>query len=133
MAIHKTSAALRIFGPNLDFGRITRELGTLPTHTHRAGDLNRLGRPFEHDMWSLDSRLGQQASLDEHLKWLHQTLSPHYEFLRSMKHVAAVDVFLSYLSAEDQAGFEISPEAFRIFSELGIPFGVSAILGLGED
>jgi hypothetical protein len=108
-------------------------LGIPPSHTHRAGDINRLGKPFEHDMWGLDSKLGEQASLDEHLKWLHQVLAPHYEFLRSAKRTAVVDVFLSYLSDEDQAGFEISPEAFKIFSELEIPFGVSAILGLGED
>jgi hypothetical protein len=84
-------------------------------------------------MWSLDSEPGQQASLDEHLRWLHQTPSPHYDFLRSMKDVAVVDIFLSYLSDEDQAGFEISPEALKIFFELEIPFGVSAILGLGSD
>ncbi len=129
MAILKNSASLRIFGPNLDFERITRELGTPPTHTHRTGDLNRVGKLYENDMWSLDSKLGEQQSLDEHLRWLHRTLSPHHEFLRTAKRTALVDVFLSYLSDEDQAGFEISPEAFKIFSELEIPFGVSAILG----
>ena len=58
--------------------------------------------------------------MDVHLKWLRQTLSPHYDFLRTLMVKHGVRIYCGITVEGDACGFVIPFEALRIFVELGI-------------
>jgi len=123
------TAALRIFGRNLDLEGISRRLGLEPTQVHREGERRGPRSPvYEHDMWLLDAPLHESEPLERHLEWLYSVLRPHFEYLKDLKRQATVDVFCGYRSNSGTAGFQVSHEALRLFAELEVPFGVSVIV-----
>jgi hypothetical protein len=51
------SATLRILGENLDFERITKEIGVQPTDTVHKGE-KRGPKPILHDLWLFSPTAG---------------------------------------------------------------------------
>src|SRR5437773_6080987 len=121
------AAGFRIMGEGLDLETISNRLGLTPTHMHRLGERTQSGDSYQQDMWLFDSPLDKKKGLDAHLKWLDQQLRPHYDYLRSLKPRAKLDIFCSYTSEGDQGGFSLSPKALAIFTELGIKLELSLI------
>lgn len=123
------SASLRICGPKLDLDEITTTLRLTPTHTHRRGERrSRRSSQYQHDHWSYEAPIHESRPLDEHVLALWESVRPAVPYLRSLKAVATVDVFLGYRSNCDHAGFEIAPAALEMFIALDIPFGMSIIV-----
>ena len=127
-SLKTASVALIIAGTGLDLDHISEGLHIQPTDAHRAGELNLIGQPFQHDMWSLETPLPESDSLETHLRWLGEELSPHHAYLRSLKTVAEVYVYCGLNSDSDQCGFSLSPEALALFTDVGISMEVT-ILG----
>jgi hypothetical protein len=128
----RSGATLRVMGKELDFESISRTLGVAPTHTHRLGDPAPIAETYAHDMWALDSPLDPKEPLEAHLKWLQNMLSPHYDFLKSLRGKAKVDFYCQYSCYSDQGGLIVRPEILRMFVELDVPFDIS-ILALPDD
>lgn len=123
------SAALRVFGDPLDLAEITRAMGLQPTELHRKGD--RKGPrspPYKHDMWTLSSGLSEERPLAEHIDKLWETIRYREAYLRQLKSVANVDIFLGYRSNVDTAGIEVPYTSLEMFVRLEVPFGVSIII-----
>ena len=122
-------ATLRIFGDALDFYEIGRTLGAEPTSSHRKGE--RRGprsTPYKHDMWMLVADLPEERPLAEHIDALWAIIRDRSGYLRELKRVATVDVFLGYRSNVDTAGVEIPHTSLEMFVQLEIPFGLSIIV-----
>lgn len=123
------SASLRIFGDHLDFAEISQRLGLAPTHCHRKGDQRSSTWPdYTHDMWSYKAPLPKEQALAEHITALWADIKHAEAYLRSLKEVATVDVFLGYRTNVDHAGFEVPHTCLEIFTALEIPFGLSVII-----
>ena len=123
------SATLRIFGEALDFDAIGRALGTDPTSSHRKGD--RRGprsAPYKHDMWMFSPALPEECPLSEHIDALWAAIRHRADYLRELKRVAKVDVFLGYRSNVDTAGVEIPHTSLEMFVQLELPLGLSIII-----
>lgn len=120
-------AGLRIMGVGLNLAAISHNLGIDPTYSHKEGDHINSREKQNQDMWILDSPLDKKKSLDEHLRWLVKHLSNHYDYLKSLKPVAKIDIFCSYTSEGEQAGFSLSPKSLSVFVELGIKLELSLI------
>jgi hypothetical protein len=123
------SATLRIFGDGLDFDEIARALELQPTSTYRKG--GRRGPrspPYKHDMWMLSSDLPEESDLAEHINALWAKIRHRAEYLRDLKRVATVDVFLGYRSNVDHAGVELPYTSLEMFVQLEVPFGLSIII-----
>jgi len=114
-------------GTALDLAAISHNLGIAPTYTHKKGDRASSKEKYTQDMWILDSPLDKKKNLDAHLRWLAKHLSSHYDYLRSLKSAAQIDVFCSYTSEGDQAGFSLSSQGLSMFAELGIKLELSLI------
>jgi hypothetical protein len=127
MAEIYSSAGIRIIGQKLGLEDISRELGLVPSHVHRAGEFDKFGEPYAQDMWLLESPLGKHRELDSHLEWLIQHLESRFGYLKTLKGQAKIDVFCGYTSIDD-GGLSLSPEALSIFVELGIPMELSIIV-----
>ncbi|TEB14558.1 hypothetical protein Psfp_02800 [Pelotomaculum sp. FP] len=126
------SATLRIFGDRIDnFDEINKNVGLMPTHTHKKGtpiNVKRPGKLWNSDMWSYKIPVPEEEPLDVHIQTLWNKLKPHKEYLLSLKKHLKVDVFLGYRSNSDTAGFRIAPKSLEMFAELNISFEVSVII-----
>lgn len=123
------SAALRIFGEHLDIDEISRTLGIQPTHSHRKGERrNNMAPPWPHDMWSFMPPIEEDRPLDEHILAVWSAVRSNIPYLRALKEKFDVDVFCTYRTNSETAGFEVGHECLGLFAELEIPFGVSVII-----
>jgi hypothetical protein len=121
------SVAFIVAGIGLDIEGISRTLKLEPSHTHRAGEPNMIGKLFPHDMWRLETSLSEVDSLDAHLKWLQERLNPYYDFIQSLKTNAEISIYCGINCDSDQCGFSLTPEALSIFTELGIKMEVTVL------
>jgi hypothetical protein len=124
------SATLRISGDIPDLDEIGSRLGLEPTHTHRKGDKKGPRSPgYKNDMWSYRVNLPDSEPPEKHIDALWSQLKPHKEYLLELKKSLSIDVFMGYRSNNDMAGFEVPSESLEMFTELGISFGVSIVVG----
>ncbi len=122
------SAALRLQGQILDLGELTARLGVAPTHSHRKGDLDRSGIPYQSDLWLYVAAISKKEILSAHIDELWRVFEPRTGELLQLKQTLTIDIFLSYTSNCDHCGFEVPFESLKIFAELQVPFGVSVIV-----
>lgn len=123
------SATLRISGDSLDYDDIGHSLRLSPTHSHRRGERPGPRSPeYSQDMWVYSPSVPEDHPLAEHIDALWVHIKHAKEYLRSLKKIAAVDVFLGYRSNIDTAGIEVPYTCLEMFVELEIPFGVSIII-----
>lgn len=122
----KAQASLGVFGDGIDFESISRHLGMEASHTHRKGDPGMTPRPYPQDLWLLDTPLPHTETLDAHLRWLRQTLAPHYGFLRALKETAQVRSYCGF-SADDRGSFRVSGEGLSLFTELDIDMEIGLV------
>ena len=113
--------------------KIEQRTGLKPHHSHLKGELmfpeTSYTKRWEHDVWKLNSPLGEELPLSDHLSWLWKQISPHVEFFKELINQGIhVDVFCGYRSDSDTAGFSIDPEALEIIHKLQIPLEVSVII-----
>ena len=125
--LHVASVAFIIAGRVLNLQQITEMLKVQPTHTHRVGDPDMLGRPLQHDMWRLESGLSAAESLSEHLEALRAQLVPAYDYLKSLKATTEMYVYCGLNCDSDQCGFSLTPGAVRIASELDIDLEITVL------
>jgi hypothetical protein len=116
-----------ITGPALNLESITEEFAITPSYTHKAGDLifKFKDKRYEQDMWKLTSPVDAHEPIDAHLTWLVRQLTPHYEYIKSLKAVAEIYIYCGYTTANEQSSFSLSSEGLAIFSVLDIPMHMS--------
>jgi hypothetical protein len=123
------SATLRIFGRLDNPDEVTHNLGLIPTHLHRVGEVRYPGaKPYEHDMWSYHPSVSEAEHLQVHIDALWDALRAHKDYLLRLKETVKVDVFLGYRSNSVTAGLEVPAHCLEMFTELQVPFGLSIII-----
>ena len=120
------SAALRVFGDNLDHAGLTHAIGLEPTYAHRKGEIPTPGaRPWPNDMWSYDAPTSRIHPLQDQIIALWHALRPHIPYLRSLRPKFHVDIFCSCQGKVYPASLKINHHALSLFTELETPFTVS--------
>src|SRR5436190_19987975 len=85
-AYFRFSAALRIFGEEVDIDGVTQTLGLKATHAHRKGERrSATAAPWEHDMWSYEVPVDEVEPLEDHIMALWNAVRPNIAYLRSLK------------------------------------------------
>ena len=110
------SVSLRIFCDYLDTEEISAKLNLTNTNSH------------SYDIWVYKVRNEDEKHINHQLIELWNSIKAHKSYLIALKKRCKVDIFCSYTSDSDHAGVEISPEALEVFTQLGIPFGLSIIV-----
>lgn len=110
------AVSLRISGDDLEPDEITAKLKLNNTSSRR------------NDVWIYQIQNEGDKHIDQQLIELWDMLIEHKFYLIGLKEKYRLEVFCSYTSDCDHAGVEISSEALEIFSQLGIPFGLSIIV-----
>lgn len=117
-------ASLRIAGVGLLHDIVSLKTGILPTRTTRKGELRAAEKLWSEDVWLLASPLGGDASLDEHVQWLWDTIAPHQDYFREViLQSTSSDIVLGCFSESPYPYFTVKNEPLRLLMNLGV--GVS--------
>jgi hypothetical protein len=129
MTYYAHSATLRILdAPDLH-EEITLKTGMQPSHAHKIGEEKTPGAAWDNSIWMLESPLGPQAEISEHLEWLWRQVRPHVSYFKGLKTSGVkLDIFCGFRTDTDTGGFSIEPSALAIVTELQIPIEVSVIV-----
>ena len=123
------SASLRIMDMPDKHEEITDILGVKPSICHKADEVNKYGELWGNDIWTIKSPLPESQSLDEHIEWLSNLVSPHKNYVHGlMAQGADVDIFLGYRSDCEWCGFDLKAKSLALFTELGVDMTVSIIV-----
>lgn len=121
------SASIRIFGVDLDLDGISNQLGIQPSESHRKGDRSLTARSYSEDMWRIDSPYPKTVPLEVHLSWLRQALLPRYDFIRQLREKYEISSYCGISVDGTRCRLRISPDALKIFVELGITMDLTVI------
>jgi hypothetical protein len=125
-----SNASLQIYGVELNFDTIARELATSATSTRRKGDATRSGYAIKNDLWSIASPLERSSQLDEHLRWLANLLQPRLGFLRALvrdPEIWRVNIFSAVTIDGRSCGLKLPHESLSFLAELGIGMELSLV------
>jgi hypothetical protein len=114
----KQRVSFRIFGPVLDFRLISRTLGVTPTKAFRRGS---------HDVWILTSPLLETEPLDSHLNWLRKVLSPHVDFLESLRSTAVLRNYCGLSPEFNHCHLIVSPQELEFLRRLGVSLEITIL------
>ena len=122
--LYRFDASLRLAGIGEHHSTITQLTGLAPTQAHLKGELRSTrstGRQWQEDMWRLESPLGEDASLDQHLEWLYGAIAPHREYFRGViSQCSRADITLGCLSESPYPFLTVDAESLRLLRELNL-------------
>ena len=136
MTSNESTASLIIKGSHLDIDGISRELGLIPSHTHRIGDRVfkvASDRRYVHDMWSFNSDLPRSEPIDAHIRWLAKHLNQYSTFVNSLKENAEVYIVCSFIVRDWEFDFSISSETLDMLTELSVDLDFSIITARSDE
>lgn len=116
-------ACLRIAGIGDLHEEITLKTGIVATRSHKKGEKHGFGkqRVWPEDLWLLESPLGEEASLDEHLFWLWNAIEPHKSYIAALVAKAAwADLCLGCLSESVYPVLSASSASLSLVRELNV-------------
>lgn len=116
-------ASFRIAGVGKFHEEISLMTGIAATKSHKSGDVRRFGskRVWLQDLWILDSPLGEEASLDDHLQWLWNTIEPHKSYFASLISRATwADVCVGCLSESAYPVLSASSASLSMIREINL-------------
>jgi hypothetical protein len=118
-------ASLRIFGETLQPHEIAEELGLEATHSHLKGERHSRGRAvWRESAWLLQSPLGKESDLAEHLRWLVDCLEPKLDVIKKLSGEYRVDLFCGFSSGCGQGGFTLDGSMLERIAGLGVPLAL---------
>ncbi|MFN7855161.1 MAG: DUF4279 domain-containing protein [Acidovorax sp.] len=131
--LYEFDASLRLSGLGEHHDEIRRQTGLEPTHSHLKGELRSPRskmKPWEEDLWVLQSPLGNQASLDEHLEWLWIKIAPHKDYFAKLAaRSVQADVVLGCLTESPYPYLTTKSSSLQLLKELnvGVSFNVTFV------
>jgi hypothetical protein len=131
--LYEFDASLRLIGVGEHHDAITQKTGLTPAHVHRKGEqrsTRAVGKPWQEDMWLLQSPLGPDASLDDHLGWLWGAIEPHRDYFRELiEQCSTADIIFGCLSESPYPFLTVDADSLRLLREmkLGISFNFTYV------
>ena len=123
-------ASFSIFSGTLTHEEISAAIQVKPTRTHSKGQprgfRNKDGSISQSIVWTdsawhLESPLGDDRNLAEHIKWLLDAIEPKLDIVRTLSAEGnRVRLFCGVASASGQGGFTLDSDTLLRISRLGI-------------
>jgi hypothetical protein len=89
---------------------------------HVKGQLRKNGKDRWHNsLWFLESPLGENRNLNDHLAWLLDQLEPKIPVLNTLSQSHRVDLFCGFSSGSGQGGFVLDSSTLARLGRLGVP------------
>jgi hypothetical protein len=117
-----SKASLRVFGDSLEPSEISAMLEIEPTKAGRKGEpaFTPLRRPLGSSVWILESPLADHLPLQDHFRWLLDTLEPRRKQLAEITKKYEADFFCGFSSANSQGACILDPELLSRLAKLGV-------------
>jgi Domain of unknown function (DUF4279) len=136
--LHRSLAALRIHGEDLEPSEISSRLGCAPTMSQRKGDVftNKTtgsSRTARYGAWHLDALDREPEDLDGQIAELLGKLTSDLSVWASIAARYEVDLFCGFFMQRTDEGVEISVESLKALSERGIELGICLYAPTKED
>ena len=121
----ESKATLRIIGDALIPDKITRLLGSAPTHAHRKGDLirgKRTGRERKAPtgIWLLEAKARDPADLDRQIAEILDCVTPDPDIWAELSRTFRIDLFCGLLMERANEGLALSPSTLAALGNRGI-------------
>jgi len=115
-------ASLRILGETLQPDQIGAALGLVATRSHIKGEprSKKHKAVWRESAWLLQSALGDESDLADHLKWLLDKLEPKLDVITELSKKYKVDLFCAFSSGNGQGGFGLDSATLKRIAGLGI-------------
>ncbi|HEX7865897.1 MAG TPA: DUF4279 domain-containing protein [Variovorax sp.] len=130
---YRFDASLRIAGVGVHHDEIFSRTGIASTRSHRKGEprgRNAALGCWTEDLWCLESPLGEQATIDQHLEWLQSRVAPHKAYFIELRARAEwADLCLGCLSESPYPFLSASPGALALMKDLdlGLSFNFTCV------
>lgn len=120
---HRYKASLRVFSRSLSADELVKALGE-PTVSRAADDpVRQRGPKREQSLWRLESRLDENAPLDQHIAALLDAIDAHRDGFDAIRQYCEIDIFCGIFSGGGQGGFTMEPDLTRRVADLGLAVG----------
>jgi hypothetical protein len=125
-AIHRSVAALRIIGDELDPSEITKLLGAAPTYSHSKGEVLQRpkGRIANFGMWRLDAPPLEPSAFNDQVALLLAQLTQDLAVWEALSAKHNMDLFSGWFMNESNEGEDISPATLVALGTRGITLGL---------
>lgn len=131
--LYRFDATFRLTGVGEHHDTITALTGLEPTHSHRKGESRShrsTFRPWQEDAWMIDSPMGPNASLDQHLAWLWRAISPHKVYFSTLiAQASSADIVLGCLSESPSPVLTVEGQSLELLKalDLSIAFNFTCV------
>jgi Domain of unknown function (DUF4279)/SEC-C motif len=124
--LHRSVAALRICGDELDPDEISRLLGGVPTLSYRKGDVKKskikdLVR--KSGAWMLEATDHEPENLNVQVDEILRQLTQDLTVWKSLSNVYKIDLFCGFFMKHTDEGVEVSAKTLIALGERGIKLG----------
>jgi hypothetical protein len=125
------TAALRITSSTRTVDEISAAMRALPSDSFDKGDVVKsrgvhTARVRGHTMWLVKSGLGEDCSLEDHIKWFISFASDHRDAIARLRTDCEFDISCMFTSFNGQGGIALD---HATMSELGA-LGINVLLDL---
>jgi hypothetical protein len=118
----------------LDFKAISEALNQKSATTRKAGSrISQALQPLQEDVWSINSPLDPLKPLGEHLRWLHEQLQSHVDYLAALSRTGLLRVYIGFTLSQEQGSFRISPEFVHFFASVNALIDMYILCNFGDD
>jgi hypothetical protein len=119
-----SKAAFCIYGDTLQPNDVSRDLGLQATNCGlKGGHPSRYprARPLRTSIWQLHSPLDEHLPLQDHLRWLLDTLQPKLDVVRGITKQHDTKLVCGYSSEHGQGGCTFDAALLDRLANLGVP------------
>lgn len=125
--VHHSTAALRIFGDDLQPDGITRLLKCQPSKAEIKGQVIKYPsgreRAVKHGHWRLVAEDAEPEDLDGQIQWILSQMTNEPDIWKHLVQTYDVDMFCGIFMGSSNDGFCLSPKTLLILGERGIEIG----------
>jgi hypothetical protein len=129
------TAALRLFGENLDPDAVSSQLGVQPTLAYRKGDRvsTRSEARRKQGMWQIESALPESKSLEEHINSVLSAIQCSCELWERVTGNLSRDIFCGLFVESQSSGVSLSAAVLREVVQRGLSIEVDLVVRNGPE
>jgi len=122
-----TWATLRVVSDSLTPDEISKVLDSSPSMAGVKGELSRLGKPIVANQWLLDTNVGLERDIEDHIRELAEFVSAKAERFRSLVESSAVtlDILCTVEDSLGRSALVLDPDLMSTLALIPIELGVS--------
>jgi hypothetical protein len=126
---HWTSAVFRIMSKNKSIKDICMKINSQPTNYYVKGKLYSKRNPEskirEENLWILNSKLGEQDTIEDHIEYFLLFLKENEAGIRELQPECEFEIMCAYSSESGQGGFTLDHQRLKALTAYPIDLSIN--------